>query len=454
MTTSVAYDALNDVKTRLLIYIIAFFSMSNVTIKNVTGTSYWDSTNKKIYAGVAGRVTQMCASTSADSTCDTCADTGVTGLTPCNPKSIHSNLLLNITFSSSVDLTGKPIGVYIGTSKSSNTQVGSSVNGSTASSDMTLSLAWSNYCNAVGLTGCDPSAASSDQTYTQHFYIGADEDLDGTIEEEEKNQVDTVFQAIIPTSTVATQNFGDGAYGFIDFKVVSADGKLAFDEEYEASINPSLPSGYPSYYGTVLFAYQQDSGIDGSSITTGGAASREVKAYVSATDLTLTGDAYIGGLENYKRYCVFAGQQNLTQNIFGFTTTNLDDTKMCGSPSEILGLLQDKRCFISTAAFGSVYAKEVETFRNFRDVFLKTNQVGSAFVEFYYQYGAIAAKWIEKSEVSRMVVRGLLYPFYFFAWISLQWGIETGFLFLGLGLVGLFYLRKKWGQIFFKRHVL
>lgn len=428
--------------------------MSNVTIKNVTGTSYWDSTNKKIYAGVAGRVTQMCASTSADSTCDTCADTGITGLAPCNPKSIHPNLLLNITFNSSVDLTGKPIGVYIGTSKSSNTQIGSSTTGTTASTDMTLSLAWSNYCNTIGLTGCDPAAASADQTYAQHFFVGADEDLDGTIEEEEKNQIDTAFQVIIPTSPVASQNFATGSYGFFDYKVVTADGKLAFDENYEAQILPTLPANYPSYYATVLFAYQQDSGIDGSSITTGGAVSRETKTYVSATDLTLTGDAYIGGLENYKRYCIFSGQQNLTQNIFAFTTANLDDTKMCGSPSEVLGLLQDKRCFISTAAFGSVYAKEVQTFRNFRNIYLMSSETGVVFVDYYYQYGSIAAKWIEKSDFSRMIVRWLLYPFYVFAWLSLNWGIETGFLFLGLGLVGLYYIRKKWGQTFFKRQTL
>jgi hypothetical protein len=43
--------------------------------------------------------------------------------------------------------------------------------------------------------------------------------------------------------------------------------------------------------------------------------------FVSTTDLSVAGDPYITGLVNYERYCVFAGQVNLAQNIFAFTTT-------------------------------------------------------------------------------------------------------------------------------------
>ena len=54
-------------------------------------------------------------------------------------------------------------------------------------------------------------------------------------------------------------------------------------------------------------------------------------------------------------------------------------------------------CFIATAALGSYDHSQVIELRHFRDQWILTKNWGAGFVKWYYHYGAIAAKFIEKS---------------------------------------------------------
>ena len=54
-------------------------------------------------------------------------------------------------------------------------------------------------------------------------------------------------------------------------------------------------------------------------------------------------------------------------------------------------------CFIATAALGSYDHSQVIELRHFRDQWILTKNWGAGFVKWYYHYGAIAAKVIEKS---------------------------------------------------------
>ena len=55
------------------------------------------------------------------------------------------------------------------------------------------------------------------------------------------------------------------------------------------------------------------------------------------------------------------------------------------------------QCFIATAALGSYDHSQVIELRHFRDQWILTKNWGAGFVKWYYHYGAIAAKIIEKS---------------------------------------------------------
>lgn len=60
-------------------------------------------------------------------------------------------------------------------------------------------------------------------------------------------------------------------------------------------------------------------------------------------------------------------------------------------------------CFIATATMGSYDHPEVMELRNFRDNWILEKKWGESFVTWYYHYGSIAAKSIEKSFVLKKI---------------------------------------------------
>jgi uncharacterized repeat protein (TIGR02543 family) len=67
-------------------------------------------------------------------------------------------------------------------------------------------------------------------------------------------------------------------------------------------------------------------------------------------------------------------------------------------------------CFIATAAYGSYLDPHVYVLRNFRDRYLLTNDIGKAFVEFYYRYSPPVAAFIGKHDTLRTAARWALSP--------------------------------------------
>lgn len=100
-------------------------------------------------------------------------------------------------------------------------------------------------------------------------------------------------------------------------------------------------------------------------------------------------------------------------------------------------------CFIATAAFGSKFAPSVTLLRAFRDKFLLSNAVGSAFVDFYYRNSPPIANYIAGSASLKTVVRALLIPFIVLAYLlfhPLMLGASIGFILL---LIVLYRFKKK-----------
>jgi hypothetical protein len=67
-------------------------------------------------------------------------------------------------------------------------------------------------------------------------------------------------------------------------------------------------------------------------------------------------------------------------------------------------------CFIATAAYGYYSAPQVQVLRNFRNRFLQTNELGNAFVAWYYAHGPAAAAWLNEHPQYKPLVRAALLP--------------------------------------------
>jgi hypothetical protein len=77
-------------------------------------------------------------------------------------------------------------------------------------------------------------------------------------------------------------------------------------------------------------------------------------------------------------------------------------------PAEETG--NTSKCFIATAAYGSYLDSHVDTLRSFRDQYLETNPLGSAFVSLYYKVSPPMADFIEKHPTLKPIVRAGLMP--------------------------------------------
>lgn len=101
-------------------------------------------------------------------------------------------------------------------------------------------------------------------------------------------------------------------------------------------------------------------------------------------------------------------------------------------------------CFIATAGHGSLMEPHVKILRDFRDRFLLANAFGRGFVRLYYTYSPPLADFIAKHDCLRAIVRMGLLPIVGLSRVALKFGplvTLVFFLFFGVGLNGLVYLR-------------
>jgi hypothetical protein len=75
-------------------------------------------------------------------------------------------------------------------------------------------------------------------------------------------------------------------------------------------------------------------------------------------------------------------------------------------------------CFIATAAYGTSTAKQIDVLREFRDMVLLKNTIGSQFVALYYRFSPPVADFIAGNELLRTAVRELLID-------PIVWVVET-----------------------------
>lgn len=429
--------------------ILAFFTIISVllsshlaqaTLKLVTlrGYSNYDDqttpTKPVIYGGMGG----TCSSDAMDgtNTCDSCTSTvGV-----CNSTRIYTGLKLY--FEIQTDNTAIITASSKILLKSDTTIISLESAQPTMAVNTALAgyITWGSLCNALGSASCASSLL-------KNLTIGIDKDGDDTFDERLDFQIAvSVPDATTPPTYHSNCESADATdyEGFCHFTVVPGDKKV-----YVKS--PKAPtSTYPQTgtqgitYNKVRFYYIQgaenSAGVFGDLNPT--SSYKDLSVTISGDDFFLTSNS-IEGLENDTTYYFLMANVDVAGNVRYFSPTSyLNVAQHSATTGEVVGLLDDQKCFIATAAFGSPLTYEVKSLRNFRNIFLMSHPISKAFVDFYYKHSPKYAKLIAGSPYLKGMAQVFLWPLFGLAHLLVSLGI-FGTVGVGLLLISLSYFFAK-----------
>ena len=416
-----------------LIFLFSPSVFATLTYSQSSGSSAVDLTNPEtpiLYGSFAG----TCSSN--DVSCNSCTGEIIagtsTGLFPCSPNNINSTTNLSIVFTSSVPILTAPeahitnaTGLSVGT-----------VAWTSGSSSFTFNANWSDICSKAPVNS--DSACKKD--IDLELYISVTSSSSGATGETvaevsttvkiATRYVDTTAAAVASWSYVdcPAEDSNTAKVGFCHFLANPGDEKVYAGD---LAVSTSFPSTDNSavLYKNLIFFYELQTDADKAtahpdaatlSRITNGSDRFELGVDVSANPPVV--DSRIDGLTNGSRYCLKMATQDVTGLINYFTPSSVAASTLCATPEPVVGLLDDKHCFIATAAFGSDMAPEVQSLREFRNKFLLPFSWGRQAVKFYYKYSPKFASMISRNENAKVAVRAALWPILYFAKMSIQHG--------------------------------
>lgn len=399
-----------------------------------------------IYGGVAGSLGR-CNTTAADSLCNNCSLTEAeAGALPagdpdsllhaCNNQRIHPDLQLVLSVSSDsadgrITLTNSdgnsPIAPVSNPANLSKGNVGQ------------IAFRWRDICSRVisvdensggeGTALCAPASGHASASF--RFGISADGDdlLSGT--GDDFRTVTVIIRGTEGTSIAADCDDASTDPRICYFEVGAGDEK-AIVKSLQKPDGSSFPTGQNTTYKYLRFLF------DNRGFNYIHLASSYFDLPIEATDTTTfnVNPRRIEGLTNDKTYYFKAAAIDAAGNVGLYNGKDTDtDCQYSGipgdttcrvvTPSEVVGVLDNTNCFIATAAYGSSFADELTTLRDFRDQVLIPTKIGKWMVKGYYAVSPAIAKWILKNEDLRSLTRKALVPFVWFAGISLAWGANA-----------------------------
>jgi hypothetical protein len=446
-----------------LIFLFGPVAHANIVFSQSSGASAVDLSivgKPIIYGGFAGTCSE------SSSTCNTCTgeSIGMTGLVPCNPNNVMSTTNLSIVFTSTKPILEQP---QVHINNSTGLSVGN-VSWTAGSTSFTVTSTWGDICNKA------PTNADSDckKDIDLDLYVSVGSNTGGTTNNSAYMTVKIVTHYVDTSianidgwkyTDCPADDLNSDRVGFCHFEAFSGDGKIYANN---LSVGSSFPatSNSSARYKNLVFFYEIQTDAD---LATGDPDAATLERITNASNSFFLGvdtatsppvaDSRIDGLENGYRYCMVMASQDVTGmiNFFtpisGTTPTPVLSSTLCTTPEPVVGLLDDKSCFIATAAFGSDMAPEVQVLRLFRNKFLLTNGWGKRFVKAYYKYSPTYARMISGRENIKSVVRAMLHPVLLFANLSLSLGLWFTFCILSLvifvpyGLYRFFRRRKECG---------
>jgi hypothetical protein len=415
---------------------------SSVVQPTTTTTTFWT-----VYGGIQGDNASSVSGCSTSGTCNTCDGTAITGdLVPCNFNGVFGDTVM--TFSATTDSTVAGYWLLCNSTSPIKTT-------STTDKNTLLSLTWSELCTNGGGGTASSNCTSALQTST--LYFGYNTDCNALSSATDKISIQfnarRVDRTVASTYVSCTESGGSGDSGACFFSLFPGD-KKAYIDKFGADATFPTPANSTSaitYSSVEFFFLEGDVGQDNqtfSNITSNTIGSSNL---MSTSELDVSGDSlsgsYISGLDNNARYCFKMASKDTAGNIDKFTPASVCTSdpcdNVCMSPSEVVGILSDKSCFIATAAFGSDMDQHVQMLRNFRNQFMVPFWIGRKMVKAYYTISPSIAHWIAKHETARTAVRGMLWPILGWAELALRFGwmvVLAPFLTLALG----FLVLRKW----------
>ena len=444
------------------------------------------STTYIIYGGAAGDTSQCTANGVTTGTCDTCkfanltaGTTGDTGLVACNEDQVLPGTIITFQYysdsakgvgmltdatgatafpanyiSSNTASTSVPINTLVkitltwdqlvqalgGTS-----QFATFPNGTLGGFSITMRLGISGSGNGLGVATTTPTTGTTDDYIT----------------------ITVVLQQTFGNTSPSFQSLNNGCNGATNeplcyFDVSSGDGSARLEVVDSAA-------GFPAFSFTTFKAirlYYETTSFAAINPKTSFEHYKRIIVSVPTTAGLAGGINFdtrlINDLTNGTKYYFKMAAEDQAGNVGFWTQASQDsancrttygirnqggiaDTQTCHivKPDEIQALLAENiNCFIATAAYGSTMASEVQTFRNFRDIFLIKKAWGRSFVQTYYHYSPKIAGFIAQHEGLRTAARFALWPVLGFASLSLKFGaLNTSMLFSSLLLLCLLFIK-------------
>ena len=293
---------------------------------------------------------------------------------------------------------------------------------------------------------CETPTTSGSNSFSVGISTADDDDLDDSDDDRVSISVNIVHD-ITGQGKACTDSSLAATDGLCGFQVFPGDEKVFIQ-------TLQVPSGFPTSSSGVAFTkvrfYVAESSTAGDasvfSAINNSSTFFEVDVELQDSgEVSPSSDNFSDGISNGSTYYFAAKTVDAAGNVgFALDSSLLNTSDHSATPSTVFALLsEDVECFIATAAFGSKMSPHVHALRIFRDRYLKTNSLGQAFVDFYYEVSPPIARWIYERAWARKAVRALLWPAVGFAYLSLDIGLMIPMLFSILTLALVFFFVRR-----------